>query len=243
MKIDYARYYQRCHPGTPEDQAVMSAYYHRIFAFRLPTEKTAPILDVGCGIGISMVALKELGYTFLTGVDCDEGQIAACRNKGLDARLTPDTVAFLNSNPSSYRTILAFDVIEHNPVSDQMAFVQALAMALMPGGRLICTVPNANSVLGTRWRYNDLQHHCSFTENSLEVLLHEGGLTEIVVSAVEPLQRPSNYWIPFLSGARHWWAFRFFRFWRRLEMMAELGPEQGRTVPLSMNLLAVARKA
>jgi hypothetical protein len=34
--------------------------------------------------------------------------------------------------------------------------------------------------------------------------------------------------------------FQFYRLWRRGEMIAELGPEQGRAIPLSLNLLVVA---
>ncbi|MFM6526777.1 MAG: hypothetical protein ACKPIB_00560, partial [Dolichospermum sp.] len=40
----------------------------------------------------------------------------------------------------------------------------------------------------------------------------------------------------------HWWIFRFVRFFRRLEMIGELGWEQGSIIPLSLNLLARGSK-
>jgi hypothetical protein len=103
----------------------------------------------------------------------------------------------------------------------------------------VLTVPNANASLGMRWRYNDWTHTASFTEHSLDFVLFNAGFRKINVSPAEFVRRPKWYFLP-IGGARHWWAFCFFRLFRRLEMMAELGPEQGRQVPLSLNLLAVA---
>ena len=221
----------------------MSAFYRRVLGPHLAAEKAAPVLDVGCGGGYALAALREMGFTRLAGVESDAGQVASCGKKGLSVELAADTLAFLNERVGNFQLILCLDVIEHIPHNAQLPFAAALAAALAPGGTLVCTVPNANSTLAGRWRYNDWTHHCSFTEHSLDLLLHSAGFTDIRVSEVEFLTRPANWWLPFASGARHWWAFRFFRCWRRLEVMAELGPQHGRTVPLSLNLLGVARKA
>lgn len=242
MNIDYTHYYRRWHPETPEHQAEMSAFYRRVLGPHLPTDKAAPVLDVGCGGGYALAALQELGLTRLTGVESDAGQAASCRSKGLAVELVADTIAYLKARAGQFQLLLCLDVIEHVPHDVQPPFIAALAGALGSDGRLICTVPNANSTLAGRWRYNDWTHHCSFTEHSLELLLHSAGFADIHVGGVEFLTRPANWWLPFASGARHWWAFRFFRTWRRLEVMAELGPQHGRTVPLSLNLLAVARR-
>ena len=241
MKIDYTRYYLKWHSDTPEHQADTTTFYKRILGEHLPEDRTAKILDVGCGMGFALWTLHELGYSSISGVDCDVGQVASCQRKGLNVALVEDTVDFLSARPFTFHTILALDVIEHVPVNQQLAFVHAIATALLPEGKLICTVPNANSAIAERWRYNDWTHHSSFTEHSLDFLLYNGGLDEIVISEVEALVRPRYWWLP-VSGGRHWWAFRFFRLWRRLEMMAELGPQQGRAVPLTLNLLAVAKK-
>lgn len=221
----------------------MTAHYRRLLGPHLPADQSAAVLDVGCGGGYALAALREMGFTRLAGVEGDAGQTASCVKKGLAVELAQDTVAFLHARPGQFQLLLCLDVLEHVPHATQLSFVAALAGALSPGGRLLCTVPNANSVLASRWRYNDWTHHGSFTEHSLDMLLHSGGFTDIQIGAAEFLTRPANWWLPFASGARHWWAFRFFRTWRRLEIMAELGPQHGRTVPLSLNLLAVARKA
>jgi SAM-dependent methyltransferase len=242
MKVDYTRYYRKWHPDTPEHQAAMLVFHRRILEPHLPADHSARILDVGCGTGYALLALGALGYTASAGVDSDEGQVATAQARGLDVVLTSDTVGHLQSRPGQFDVLLALDVIEHIPVSAQLGFVSALTAALRPGGRLLCTVPNANSAVAARWRYNDWTHRASFTEHSLDLLLYSAGFAEIQILPVEFVERPPRCWWP-RSGVRHWWAFRFFRLWRRLELMAELGPEQGRQVPLSLNLLALARKS
>ena len=242
MNIDYTRHYLKWHSDTPEHIAATTLFYSNLLKAHLPSNPLAKILDVGCGMGFALLGLKALGYTQVSGVDSDQGQVASCQSKGLNVALTSDTVAFLKERPSTFDAILCLDVIEHISVQNQLEFVRALADALVPGGRLICTMPNANSVLGSRTRYIDWTHHTSFTEHSLDFLLFNGGFKEIQILPMEFIQRPRSFWLPFLSGARHWWAFRFFRFWRRLEMMAELGPQQGRAVLLSPNLFGVAKK-
>lgn len=242
MNIDYPHYYRRWHPETAEHQAQMTAFYRRVLGPHLPTDHATPVLDVGCGGGYALAALREMGFTQLNGVEGDAGQAASCVKKGLAVELAADTIAFLHARAKQFQLLLCLDVIEHVPHSVQLPFAAALAGALAPGGRLICTVPNANSTLAGRWRYIDWTHHCSFTEHSLDLLLHSAGFTDIRVGEVEFLTRPANWWLLCASGARHWWAFRFFRTWRRLEVMAELGPQHGRTLPLSLNLLGVARK-
>ncbi len=240
MKIDYTQYYRKWHSDTAEHRAYTSALYQRLLREHLPADRSAKILDVGCGMGFVLMALRELDYTTLTGLDCDEGQVAACQAKGLPVVLCDDTVAFLVSHPKEYDVLLVLDVLEHVPVSSQMAFVVALHAALKDDGVLICTVPNANSLVAERWRYNDWTHHSSFTEHSLDLLLFSSGFKTITIQPYELFDPPATRWLP-IKGGRHWWAFRFFRWWRRMQCRAELGAP-GREVPLSLNLMALAKK-
>jgi SAM-dependent methyltransferase len=240
-KIDYSRIYRKWHSDTAEHIEVMVKDYTTILTPHLPPGREARVLDIGCGMGFAMLTLKRLGFSNVKGVERDFSQAESCRTKGLDVELVDDTLTYLGQNIGGFDLILALDLLEHIPVDDQLAFVNAVAVALAPGGLLICTVPNANSVLASRWRYICWTHHTSFTEHSLDFLLYHGGFQSIEVFGYDILKRPLVYWFP-IGGTRHWWAFKFFRWWRRLQMMAELGPDQGRKVPLSLNLMGVARK-
>jgi len=242
MEIDYSHHYRKWHNDTPEHIQEVANYYHRILGPHLPEDKAGPVLDVGCGMGFALIALKQLGFQNVAGIDSNAGQAAYCQSKGLDVTLCSDSAGFLRNCSGRYQLVLALDLLEHIPVEHQIEFATAIATALKSGGILIGTTPNANSSLAARWRYLDWTHQTGFTEHSMDFLLHNAGFAEVKVMEVEYCTRPGLWWLPVTGSGRHWWAFRFFRMWRRLEMMAELGPGQGRRVPLSPNLLVVARK-
>jgi SAM-dependent methyltransferase len=241
-QLDYSYHYRKWHADTPEHVASMVQFYQSILGPYLPAERATPILDVGCGMGFALLALKQLGFQDLTGIDTDPGQVASCQSKGLAVSRCADSVDFLRSNAGRYGLVLALDLLEHVPVAAQIDFTRAIATSLRPAGTLIATTPNANSAFASRCRYLDWTHQTQFSEVSLDFLLHNSGFVEIQVCEIEYTSRPRFWWLPGRQG-RYWWAFRFFRTWRRLEAMAELGPAAGRRVPLSLNLLAHARKA
>lgn len=241
MKIEYTQYYLKWHKNTASHRDFMLSYYRNLLGSLLPKDPDELIIDVGCGMGLALGFLKASGFKNIEGLDTDAGQIMLAREAGLPARLVEDTTKYLSEKKESARCVLLLDVLEHIPKAEQIPLLRGIFGVLKPQGRIIVTVPNANSSLGMRWRYNDWTHETSFTEHSLDFILIHAGFQKITVSPAEFVRRPSWYFLP-VSGGRHWWAFCFFRLFRRLEMMAELGPEQGRQVPLSLNLLAVAER-
>jgi len=241
VEIDYSYHYKKWHSDTPQHISGAIRYYHRILGPYLPDQKDRPVLDVGCGMGFAILALKDLGFKQVSGIDTDAAQVASCKAKGLDVEQCTNSAKFLRNNPGRFGLILALDLLEHIPPTEQLEFTRALAGALTPGGKLIATTPNANSAFAARWRYLDWTHQTQFTEHSLDFLLHNAGLVDIRVVETEYSEKPKYWWLPGRNG-RYWWAFRFFRTWRRLEAMTELGPATGRQVPLSLNILVHARK-
>ena len=249
-KIDYTRYYQKWHSDTPEHIQSMKGYFQGLLTTFLPTNKDIRILEVGCGMGFAMLALQDLGYVNVEGIDIDRGQVESCLKKGLDVLHVEDSVTYLNSHVNQYDLIISLDVIEHIPHKQQLNFVRAICQALKQSGQIICTVPNANSGLASRWRYNDWTHYTSFTEHSLDFLLYNSGFQTIEVFPTEFFHPPglrsffgraifrSYFWKTIL----HWCIFLFVRGLRRMEMIGELGWGQGSDIPLSLNLLASASK-
>jgi cyclopropane fatty-acyl-phospholipid synthase-like methyltransferase len=241
VRIDYTYHYRKFNRDDPEHEKRVFEYYRRILEPHLPSNKSARILDIGCGSGLLLQSLKQLGYENLHGVELDAGQAELARKRGLAVDATDDTAAWLNAKPNCFDAALATDVLEHIPVSAQIPFVTAIQKSLAPGATFICTVPNANSALAARWRYIDWTHTCSFTEISLDFLLHHGGLQTTSILPVEMGETPRLWWLP----RRGWFFFaasKAVRFWRRVELMTELGPAQGRNLPLTLNMLAVAKK-
>jgi SAM-dependent methyltransferase len=207
----------------------------------LPTiARDASILDVGCGAGLLVNALRQAGFTNVVGVDPTESLVHVAAARGLPCRVVSDDFVEKASSDQNgwHDVIFLLDVLEHIPVNRQLGFLHGLRGMLRPGGRLVVSVPNASSTVAARWRYNDWTHTSAFTEHSLRYILISAGFGEPRFMSHEFFHRPR---LPFLvrPGVLFWWMHRGFRLLRRLEVVAELGP-QGWTIPLTVNLLATA---
>lgn len=123
----------------------------------LSTPVTA--LDLGCGRGEWLELLAEHGIE-VTGVDLDEGMLAACRERGLMVKQA-DALETIRSLPAdSLSLITAFHVVEHLPFDDVRSIVSESLRVLKPGGLLILETPNPENLeVGTSSFYLDPSHH------------------------------------------------------------------------------------
>ena len=237
MKIDYTRYYKHWHDGSYEQSIKTSKSYYRDFDYlRLP--KKAKILDLGCGMGSFLIAAKDLGYLDTQGIDSSPQQIEIAKNHGLPGDYVENSHLWLFERPSTFDAIFLYDVLEHIPVESQIQFISDIHSSLKTGGVLFLRTPNANSSFASRYRWGDWTHHCAFTEHSLDFVLYNGGFTEIEIRedyfGKHPLwvPRPSPFGL--LRGI-------YFGI-RRLQAIAEFGPDQGKKIPLTINIIGIARK-
>ena len=243
MTLDYSRLYAKFHPENPKHRHGLTLLHHRMLGPHLPVDRSAAILDVGCGRGYALQDLAALGYTRLTGIDPDAGQVAFARNLRLEVTQVEDTEAFLTARPDTYAVILLMDVLEHLPRGAQPGLLRAVARSLRSGGRLICSVPNAGSAIGSFWLHNDYTHHWSFTADSLSFLMEQTGFARVRCLGVEFFLRPIFlFWLP-TPRSLAWWLRCCLRLRQRATYVAELGWSRGREVILTPNLLAVADKA
>ncbi|PJE25955.1 Methyltransferase domain-containing protein [Pseudooceanicola antarcticus] len=98
-------------------------------------ELAAPVLDFGCGTGLSGEALAAEGFTRIHGADVSTGMLEMARAKGCYETLTP--LPFGNPDPglvSRYRTVTAAGAI--SPGAAPASCLPAIFMALPSGGRL-----------------------------------------------------------------------------------------------------------
>lgn len=238
---DYSIYYGRYHDGSTEHTAHEVASRVAWLAALLPPDKTARVVDVGCGYGYALLAVQRLGYQNISGLELSKEQAGQTRRNGLPVEVTEDTVRTLRDQPQAYDCVLLLDVLEHVPVAEQIDFLRACYFALKPGGSLILTVPNASSILSSRWRYNDYTHHSSFTEHSLNFVLLNAGFASVNIEKDRsPKQVPLRIW-------RGSW-LRLFRRWLvrslwRQVFLSEMPHEDVRNVSFDLNLRAIARVA
>ena len=141
-------------PGSPdfyERVQDLASYYQGDksefeFARSLISESDR-VLEVGAGAGAFARKLKCAAYT---GLEFNAASIGRAAAVGITL-LPEDLHEHAARNPSSYTVACAFQVLEHVP--DPGKFIRSLHRSLMPGGRLIISVPSAESYL--RWQTNN----------------------------------------------------------------------------------------
>lgn len=246
-EFDYSELYAEY---IPDGKAVLDYHsnYFRGYIRRWlnAADRNGPVLDIGCGGGFFLEALKKEGFTNCLGIDIAPGQVETCKALGNPALHVPDTLAFLDSRRATFEVIVMIDVAEHLPLADQIRYTRALYAALRPGGILLMRMPNADSPIAMRMRYNDVTHVTTFTGTSISFLLHQGGFKGVTVADELPyINRPGRLW-PWRKTTWEYLGYRlltkFFQTWRRLELTAYCGHELGFTTPIAPNLVAVAYK-
>ena len=145
------------------------------------------VLEVGCATGFMAEYLTRRLACRVTGVERDPeaARIATGRCERLivgDVE-EPDLIARC---AGEYDTIVFADVLEH--LRDPEAVLRSLARYLVPGGRVLASIPNVAHwsircrVLAGRWNYQDRgildrSHLRFFTRRSAHALFARAGLT------------------------------------------------------------------
>lgn len=239
---DYSIYYRIWHDESDKHADCMAAFHRDQLRSFLPPPVPCSVLDIGCGMGFTILALRELGFSNLYGIDTDREQVASCVRRGLPVECVDDTVSFLQCHPEEFDLILMLDVLEHIPVNEQIQFLRAVHRSVRPAGRVILTVPNASSILAYRWRYSDYTHHSSFTEHSLGFVLKNAGFEQIIIPSQNAVHRPSlRLWKRVARIAFLKWIVRSI--WRMVMTVEIGGWERINDISLELNLITVAFKS
>ena len=147
----------------------------------LPRDLAAPILDIGCGTGGFLDALRSAGYSCVEGVDLSASQVHAAAARGVTGITHAPALDYLRTRSNRYATISAFSVLEHHTREELFELLDAVREALRPGGCLIAVVPNAKGLFGAHVRFADITHELSFTPMSVSQLCAVVGLDAPVV--------------------------------------------------------------
>lgn len=199
----------------------------------LPSNREAEIVDVACGTGFAVHALREAGYTRVRGIDLSPEQVEIARGRGLPVE-RGDLFPYLEDRSGSLDAIVALDILEHLDRDELLRFFDLCRQALRPGGRLIAKTANANSLLGPRFRYLDFTHEIIFTERSLRAAFLAGGLHPVWIGGekIKPFTLAAWLRLAVAAIGRALW---------RVYLVAELGRE-GRDIPLEFCLIGVAER-
>jgi len=244
MEIDYrarlyARYVQkrRCvlAPATPDGFRPRAPYLMRVIRRYFPPERSARVLEIGCGHGALLYFARRAGYTQLHGIDTSPEQVAAAVRLGIADVEQGDLLQALRRTPAnSCDVVVAFDVLEHFTKHELLDVVDEVHRVLTVGGRWIIHAPNGESPFVGSVRYGDFTHELAFTRESMTQLLLASAFAEVRCFEDAPV-------VHGVPSALGWVAWKGMRALLRLYVAAETG-NPGRACIFSQNFLTVALK-
>ena len=103
----------------------------------LKKETDLKVLDIGCGSGLMLNALEDVGETF--GMDMSDDAISFSKeifSGRVEKGFLPDQIPYAENQ---FNLITALDVIEH--VDEDIQSLKAIRAHLVEGGKAIITVP------------------------------------------------------------------------------------------------------
>ena len=128
-------------------------------------DKTASVIDVGCGNGQLLLELRKLGFSNLTALDPSSKCIDAIRQQGINAIVG----SIFDITPSiQYNAIILSGVLEH--ICDIAKIMQTFKSLAKPGGLLLVCVPDASRYQdydAVPYDYFNIEHINHFDETSL----------------------------------------------------------------------------
>ncbi len=177
--------------ASPEEEAAFSAWGQQYFTQRilpkLPTNRSAPILEIGCGYGRYLSILAGLGYTNTYGIDISEEQITYAREHlHLTNVAQADALSFLSTQTASYDLVMLLDVVEHLSVDYATELLRLVRQRLRPGGRLIVQVPNALAPLSPNY-HGDITHTQLYSPRTMGQLLTMSGFRRFEHHELPPI--------------------------------------------------------
>jgi SAM-dependent methyltransferase len=147
----------------------------------------ADVLDIGCGRGELLAALRTVGVP-ARGIDANDSMVTAARERGLDATCA-DALAYLDALPAgSLGGIAATQVVEHLEPSYLMRLLDSAARALRPAAPIVLETINPACWLAFFSSYiRDLTHVRPVHPETLQYLLRASGFERVTIQYSAPV--------------------------------------------------------
>ena len=139
--------------------------------------RNARCLDLGCGHGNILHALRTMGFRRMEGVDLSAEQVAIARKEFPQVEQISLMEKLQIAPPASYDLLTLFDVIEHLTKAEILELFERIVSCLSPNGMLIVHCPNGESPFVGTVRYGDFTHETILTPQSARNLCNLFGLS------------------------------------------------------------------
>lgn len=178
MSDDFYRALEERFRASREEIRTRLEGYAPFIAALLKTNPQPKAFDIGCGRGEWLQLLTEKGLD-AQGVDLDDSMLAACHERGLQAR-NQDALEALKAIPDGGLDLIsAFHVVEHLPFDYLRELLKEAQRALSPQGLLLLETPNAeNLIVGTNNFYLDPTHQRPVPAIFLEFVCQYSGFAQ-----------------------------------------------------------------
>lgn len=138
---------------------------------RINLPKEAKILEIGCGWGGLLKALRDEGYEDIRGCDLSSQQIDFAKRKGgLNNVKVSDAVTYLTEQKTKFDIIFMIDVLEHLELDESIKVIKIVKEKLVEGGSLVIQVPNGLSFVQVCF-FSDITHKRAYTPVSMKQIL------------------------------------------------------------------------
>lgn len=111
-------------------------------------DKSASILDAGCGTGGLLIQLGRAGYQSLRGFDLSDEAVGTCRSRKLDVGKAHLLQMGKIYSPGTVDVIISNDTLCYLSPEEQATWLDMCHLTLKPGGLVICNVPALQSFSG-----------------------------------------------------------------------------------------------
>lgn len=154
----------------------VGSFVHPPFGWILLSDwQKGRLMDIGCGDGRTVAWARLQGWDAM-GIEIDPAAARYAQKLGLN--VLEETYEKLSDYHQTFDCIVCSHVLEH--VHTPLDLVHRIKQALKPGGKLILTLPNAQSALrhhfGIDWRGLEAPRHIAIpSQTQLRALLTQAG--------------------------------------------------------------------
>lgn len=149
----------------------------------LQINRSARILDWGCGKGEMLDKLKDNDFLNCSGVEINSDFARA------DIEIVEDTISFLEERPSTFDVIYVRESAYYISKENQSRLWSGFFRALNPNGALIVVTFNGALKTSDWIIQKDFGIHFAFNEISLSDLALKAGFGELEVLGIKPINR------------------------------------------------------
>ncbi|HBN03695.1 MAG TPA: hypothetical protein DD396_06580 [Bacteroidetes bacterium] len=146
----------------------------------LPQDKSAKIVDLGCGFGTFVKPAMDAGYTHVSGYDISEEQVAVAHMLGM-TNVHHSSIDSYFAKGEKVDVIVGLDIIEHFTKNELIDFLLNVKKGLNPGGKAIFRTPNMDAPQTSVYAYGDISHEVFLNKSSALQITSAVGFEKVEV--------------------------------------------------------------